>query len=658
MPITDSSGMAVLAPLELAQRATGHLASFDSIMVIAEPDTDASTLQSNVIDAVAGRANVTQSGTRAESSNGVVLIKFVALSSAAMALMVSGFLVYTAMGMAIAQRRPVISMLRAIGGRRTTILRDMLGEAAVLGLIGGAIGSVLGVVMGRIAIAQLPALFMQTVTAHIEYVVPHWAIPAAIVVSILVSVAASALCARQIYRVSPVEALAPVGVSTTEVISLRLRISSAVVAVVLGICALLAATSELGIASNMGISLLFTSQIAAGFAIGRQLVRAVAHVAGWFGGPGALAATTIERAPKRVWATLMTVAVAVAATLALNAGNANAVDSTKDSFASLGEADVWVSTAAPGNFSAGPQLPLALTDKISALPGVEEVVEGQAGYISLAGSTVLMYGLGAGAYSPLLDSVDRQVQQQMLAGNGVVLSRDLARMLKVDIGDQLTLQTPHGPKSVAVLAQTQFFSALNGALALSLSQMRDWFDRAGSTTLQITAAPGADSTQLLSAVRDVVPDGVEVYSGAAAVEGFGQTLNQATSLDNTIWMIVIVISAVALLNTLLLSVIERRRELGVLRAIGSSRRFSVRMVLAEAAGVGIVGALLGLIFGFAQQYVADLASSQAWNVDVKFEPTIASLVLAVCAMLLCLIGALPPAYRAARINIIDALGVH
>ncbi|KAA0024860.1 FtsX-like permease family protein [Antrihabitans cavernicola] len=653
-----NGGHYVLAPLQLAQSATGRANSYDSILIVAKPGTDSDALQSGVTDAVAGRANVTESsGASAKSGNGVLLIQFVALSSAAMAFMVSGFLIYTAMGMAIAQRRPVISMLRAMGGYRTTILRDTLGEAAVLGLIGGAIGSALGVLMGRVAIERLPVLFMQSVSARIDYVLPWWTIPVAIVVSVLVSVAAAALCARQVYKVSPIEALAPVGVSTADTISPRLRIAAGVIAVVLGVAAVLAATAPLGIASNMGISLLFGAEIVLGFAIGPWLVRGAARVAGLFGGPGALAAATIERAPKRVWATLMTVTIAVAATLALNAGNANAVDSTKDSFAPLGKADVWVSNAAPGNFPTGPQLPQDLTTKVSALPGVAKVVEGQAGYVSLGGNKVMMYGLDSGAYSPLLESVDSQAQQRMFAGGGVVLSRDLARTLKVDVGDQLTLQTAHGPKTTTVLATTRFFSALNGAVALPLSQMRDWFDRPGSTTLQITATPGTDSGALLSTIRGLVPGGVEVYSGAAAVEGFGQTLSQATNLDNTLWIIVILISAVALLNTLLLSVLERRRELGVLRAIGSSRRFSLRMILAEAAGIGIVGALLGLVFGYAQQFVADFASSQAWNVDVKFEPTIASIVLAVCAMLLCLVGALPPAYKAARMNIIDALGV-
>jgi hypothetical protein len=84
------------------------------------------------------------------------MMNYLALMGAVVALVVGAFLVYTTMTMAITQRRPVISMLRAIGGRRATIVRDMLAEAAILGVIGGAIGSGIGILLGRTAIGRLP----------------------------------------------------------------------------------------------------------------------------------------------------------------------------------------------------------------------------------------------------------------------------------------------------------------------------------------------------------------------------------------------------------------------------------------------------------------------------------------------------------------------
>ena len=99
-------------------------------------------MRAAVTAAVNGRAIVADPSMRAtRAGDGVKLMNYMALMGAAVALVVGAFLIYTTMTMAINQRRPVISMLRAIGGRRVTIVRDMLAEAAILGLIGGAIGS-------------------------------------------------------------------------------------------------------------------------------------------------------------------------------------------------------------------------------------------------------------------------------------------------------------------------------------------------------------------------------------------------------------------------------------------------------------------------------------------------------------------------------------
>src|SRR5208283_4616450 len=129
--------------------------------------------------AVKGRAIVAEPSARAtRAGDGVKLMNYMALMGAAVALVVGAFLIYTTMTMAINQRRPVISMLRAIGGRRATIVRDMLAEAAILGLIGGAIGSGLGMLMGRAAIGRLPPALTQGLEARVEYWLPAYAIPA------------------------------------------------------------------------------------------------------------------------------------------------------------------------------------------------------------------------------------------------------------------------------------------------------------------------------------------------------------------------------------------------------------------------------------------------------------------------------------------------
>ncbi|WP_369830438.1 ABC transporter permease, partial [Mycobacterium sp. E2327] len=207
-----NGGHYVLAPLALAQNITGRDGQLDSILITTKPGADLARVRAAITTAVNGRAIVADPSMRAtRAGDGVKLMNYMALMGAMVALMVGAFLIYTTMTMAISQRRPVISMLRAIGGRRATILRDMLAEAAILGVIGGALGSALGILLGRIAIGRLPPAMTQGLEARIEYWLPGYAIPAALAATALTCVVASAMAARQVYKVAPIEALAPVG---------------------------------------------------------------------------------------------------------------------------------------------------------------------------------------------------------------------------------------------------------------------------------------------------------------------------------------------------------------------------------------------------------------------------------------------------------------
>jgi putative ABC transport system permease protein len=134
-------------------------------------------------------------------------------------------------------------------------------------------------------------------------------------------------------------------------------------------------------------------------------------------------------------------------------------------------------------------------------------------------------------------------------------------------------------------------------------------------------------------------------------------MHQSMFIANAVWIIVVFVAAIALLNTLTLSVLERRRELGVLRAMGSTRRFALQMVLAEAAGIGVVGGVSGLLIGLTDQWLFSLVSGDTMNFNVGFRPSPMALAFTIGAVAISLLGSVPPARRAARLNIIEALDV-
>jgi putative ABC transport system permease protein len=652
-----NGGHYALAPLALAQNITGRQGQLDSILITIKPGADLGQIRSAVTAAVDGRAIVADPSMRAtRAGDGVKLMNYMALMGAMVALMVGAFLIYTTMTMAITQRRPVISLLRAIGGRRATIVRDMLAEAAILGVIGGAIGSAIGILMGRIAIGRLPAVLTQGLEARIEYCLPGYAIPAAIVTTALTSVVASAMAARQVYKVAPIEALAPVGVSAADRVPRWLRVACGVGAVMVFAVSIAVVISQRGVLAFIAMSAVFSAELALGFALTMPIVKAAATTARIFGTVGALAAATIERAPRRVWATVMTVVIAVITTVTITGTNTDMIRSARGIFAPVADVPVWVSASPPDTYPTD-ALPQDLSEKLATVPGVAHVTEGAFGFAEVGGTRVMLDGFADGTADPLYRALDAQVRDQVLAGRGIVLSQNLGKTLHVRVGDQLRMQTPHGVQQSTVLALVPYFSTVIGTVGMSLDQMRAWFDRPVATTLQIAAAPGVDPRRLLTDIRGAVPAPNYVYDGRAELAGLEAPMHQSQFIANAVWIIVVLVAGVALLNTLTLSVLERRREIGVLRAMGSSRRFTLRMVLAEAAGIGVVGGVLGLVLGCVDQWLFSLVSGDMMNFHVTFRPSWMALAFTLGALAISLLGSVPPARRAARLNIIEAVGV-
>lgn len=651
-----NGGRFVVAPLPLAQRLTDRVGRIDSVLVVARPQANQTRLRADLEFAVEGRAVVVTPNFHGQQARqAFALIQFTLLTFAGVAFVVAAFLVFNTMSMTVTRRRPQISMLRALGARRRLVAADLFVEAAITGMAGAVVGAPIGVLAGHYALGRLPPLIVDLVDAQIVYQVPYYAVPLTVMACVGASVAATAAAVRIAYRIPPIEALASVDVSRAERVSMKLRIATAVGGVTLFVTAFLVASRGHGPLAVAAMPLVFVASVPLCVALGGVIVGSAVRLATLFGRAGRLASASVARSPRRVWAATLTVTIAVAMAVALTGINANLIGSATASFASVARSDLWISATPPNQLPAGTILPVDMARRLDAIDGIARTVPNQWVWVTIHDRRIMLQGLAPGTNSIIASALSDHQRELVLAGKGIALSRDVGRTWGVDAGDTLDLPTPTGAKHVRVIALVDVLSSGVSTIGIALPQLQQWYERPGANSYELTFAPTADRRQVTDAVRRALPTSVSVYTGQQAVEGAVGALEQTSAILEGVQWIIAVVAAIALFNTLMLSVLERRREIGVLRAIGASKSSVSLMVLAEAAAIGIVGAVMGIAVGLVAHYLGDLALEPVATIPIRYAITPWMAVYAATALSLCLLGALLPARNAAHMNIVRAL---
>ena len=658
-----NNGDFMFAYLGLAQRLTGLEGRVSSILIVARPGTDHGRLDAEVKRVVAGRAVVVDPGFRAKQAEvaGSVTRDSTLLVSL-ISLVIAAFLVFNTMNMAVASRRQSLAMVRALGAKRSHLVGDLLVEAAVFGFVGGAIGVPIGILAGRWAISRVPAATRDSVSIAVDYHLPSYAPIVAVVACVLACVAATSLAARSVFAVSPVEAMVSGEVADAQPQRGPLTWLAAVGGVALLVGSSFIAVDVPGRPAIIAGAVYAVGALLICYALTRPLVQLVVVVARRIGGPGQLAAVNTERAPRRAWATLMTVAVAIAVGMGTSGALDNLVASISHSLDGLGDPDFYISSTPRDEIPAGTALPAAIADEVRDVPGVSRVVGAQWANVNVGEARILVQGLEPGSTAPFTKKATPQALHDVQEGRGIILSGVLARSLDAQVGSTLRMASPTGYHDLVVRDVVDYISIDSGTAAMSNTLLAQWFNRSGDSYLQIDVARDADRAEVQQQLQRIVDSHptpqsgtAYLYTGAQALEATQQQAQQAGAFTVAIQWIVSLAAAIALLNTLLLSVLERRRELGVLRAMGASRRFISRMVVAEAGAIAVVGTVTGLVMGTGLHFLADKILSATTSLDIAYSPRPSTLLFVAVSIVLCLVGAFVPAVRAARMNITEAI---
>jgi putative ABC transport system permease protein len=658
-----NQGRFVGAFLPLAQQIAGKVGRLDAIMVLARDDADLAGLSRRLERRIGSAAVVQSLDQRAEQARLATRnIQVSMLMGVAMALIVGAFLIFNTMNMAATERRRELATLRALGGRRRPLLISFLLEAGLLGLIGSALGSVLGVLIARRLIESIPTFLVSAVGVELGFYLPVYAVPAALVAGALISMVAAYLPARRAVRVAPVDSMRPEG--ALESIDAGRGVSA--VPTALGLAMLIGGTS-LALYGPAEFSFIWVGAALSGvlvatFGLTSPITRATAALAGRVGAGGRLAASALERAPRRAWATTAAVVVATGMVVAQTGITRNLTDSLRSVVGSLGEVDLYVSSS-DGSAFPEVELPGDWTNELRAIPGVADVGTNSFQFINFRDQKVLVQGLEGRSMAraaPALVGTTAEIGEQIESGDGAVLSTRFSDLYGVKKGDTLELPTPNGPRRLEVIHVAPQFIWERGMVSVGRKVMRESFGLDGVTDYGLALENGADPVRVQEAVQEFVslaPLPVFVYTGADQLATIFETAEQISSLFTAMTAVVVGAAMLAIFNALLISVVERRRELGIMRAIGTSRRQLRRMVGIEAAALGLVGGVIGTLVGFLLHRAAISAIAQPSGYPLRYEfvPEPAAVAFAVGAAI-AVLGSLFPARRAASVNIIEAIG--
>jgi len=669
---TTTNPGAALVFLDPKTAATQLLGSADkatSISVDAAKGVTDARLKSRVVAAIGtGTYDVRTADEQAKSASSDLggfldVIKYVMLGFAGIAVLVGIFLIVNTFSMLIAQRTRELGLLRALGADRRQVRRSVLTEAVLLGVVGSSVGLAVGIGLAAGLIRLMGTFGMNLKTAEM---VVTWGTPvAAYVVGVGVTFVAAYLPARRAATVSPMAALADAEVADVGR-PLRTRAIVGSVVGVLGAAALVGcatATRTASSASLLGLGVVLT--LVATVIAGPLLVRPVIRVLGaafpaLFGSIGRMSQRNALRNPRRTGATAAALMVGLALVGGMSVASASMSKSFDQQIDKTLGADFVIQNS---NFVPFSQ---EVTDKVRGTQGVGLVVRQRFAPVAVTLPDGKRIKTTAAGYDDAVDDIAHVTYSSgnsaaALAPGSLGMDVTFAKDHHVRLGSTIPVEFPAGQKTdlkVAALTDQEGSGGfgMQGGLFFGITTVEKYIPGGQDSALYVNASPGTSADTLRANLKKTLAPypQVQVRDEADYKKLVHDQIAVLLYLVYALLGLAIIIAVLGVVNTLALSVVERTREIGLLRAIGLGRRQLRRMIRLESVVIAVFGAVLGLalglVWGVCTQQVLALQGMKAlaipWGTIVAV--VIGSAVVGIVAALL-------PALRASRMNVLAAI---
>jgi len=670
-PARAFGGDLLLMDVYAAQIAFDRGRRFDRVDIVGRKGVPVDALQKAIERALQGKLPVARPERRSEDAERIVAGFKLGLSLASfVAIFVGAFIVYNALAIAVAQRRREIGILRALGVRRSQILGVFIGEGVILGVVGALLGLGLGYVLAKNVLgmvgATVSALYLQV--KPVDLVVTSEQVRFALSTGLCAALLAAVLPAARATGIEPVVAMHKHEAETAGAVMLRKR------SLILGLVFLAGAVALAAIAH-------FVRSFKLGYLVSTLLSLAVALLAPWLAarvgrlartlsGPmrpaARLGAIAFERNAGRSGVAIAALGMALASVVNASAFLESMKHTTLSWFEQSVRADLIVFAGKSVSAQVDHPLPEALGDEFRALAGVAFVdgyrmvrkrVGDSPAYIAshdLLGRSVRKYD-----QMPIVEGDEQRALQEVAKGNAIVASEAFMHIRGLKLGDPITVETPSGPHTFRIELINVDYSSDIGVLTTTRDVYERLFLDSTVDSYGIYLEPGADPDALRAEVakRWGKEHGLLVIGNLDYKRELLELIDRTFLLTRAIELIAIFVAVLGIVNTLLVNVLDRRTELGALKALGAVRGQLTRMFVMEASLLSVCAAIVGVITGavFSLYITEELLPLQlGWRVTWRFSPVIVVETFVV-AQVVALVAAFWPMRAATKIEVRDAL---
>ena len=654
-----------LFDIPTAQRLFGKPGQVDAIQVAGEAGVAREELVGRIEGAIPPTASVQTGAEQAADDSGEIatftsIIRYFLLSFAGIALFVGAFVIFNTLSITVAQRTREFATMRTIGASRRQVLSAVILEAFAIGLIASIIGLFLGLGLALGLNELFVALNLDLPQTDMVFALRT--VIVSLVVGVLVTVFAGLAPALRATRVPPIAAVRE-GTELPRSALSRFAPYIAGVTVVIAVAALAysmladdIATGSRFLLMGVGCLALFIGVALFSPRLVKPLARVVGIPARRVGGvAGRLAERNAQRNPGRTAATAAALMIGIAlvtfvAVLAqgVRVSNIDAIERQ------IGSDYVITSQDGYSEFVA------AAGEAVADAEATELVTQIRQELGEVAGSGRNVTGLELGTVTEAYNFRWEDGSDEVIRGlgsGGAIVPSDFAEEENLAVGDRVTLRSIDNRSGAFVVEGiyegTPFYPLL-GSISISQQAFDSLYDRPLNrfTLVNVPGDPTEAHKARIEGSLTAFPD-TRVFTRQEWIDKEEREINQFLSLLYVLLALSVIISLFGMVNTLVLSVFERTRELGMLRAVGMTRRQIRRMVRHESVITALIGAALGLPLGI---FLAALSTQALSQYELQFAIPVRSLVVfTIVATLAGIAAAILPARRAARLDVLRAL---